>query len=164
MSSMIVRPRIEQLAERPDLLPIVAEWIYNEWWTSVDGASVGALSDLLRGHLIPDQIPLTLVASLDSRPVGTATLLARDVGTEEWPDPSPWLAALYVVPECRHRGIGGALVNVTVSKATALGVGVLHLLTIEREEFYAHRGWRVIHRSDEKVVMSKLAGRSAVSS
>jgi predicted N-acetyltransferase YhbS len=157
---MIVQPRIEQLAERPDLLPIVAAWIYNEWWTSVDGASVDTLLDLLRAHLILDQIPLTLVASVDSRPIGAATLLARDVGTEQWPDLSPWLAALYVVPECRHRGIGGALVNATVSKAAALGVGVLHLLTIEREEFYSHLGWQVIHRSEEKVVMSKLAGGS----
>jgi GNAT superfamily N-acetyltransferase len=42
--------------------------------------------------------------------VGTATLLAQDVDTEQWPELSPWLAAVYVVPEYRHRGIGAALV------------------------------------------------------
>jgi GNAT superfamily N-acetyltransferase len=158
VSSIIVQPRIEQLAERPDLLSVVADWIYHQWWTSVDGASVEKLSQLLRAHLVLDQIPLTLVASLDSRPVGTATLLTHDVGTEEWPDLSPWLSALYVVPQYREHGIGTALVNATLSKATALGVGVLHLLTTEREEFYANLGWHPGHRSGRKVVMSKLAG------
>src|ERR1700730_13763549 len=84
-SLTIVQPRIEQLAERPDLLPTVAAWIYNEWWTAVDGANVGTLTDLLRAHLIPDQMPITLVASLERCPVGTATLLAHDAGTEQWP-------------------------------------------------------------------------------
>ena len=109
----------------------------------------------MRGHLVHDQIPLTLVASLDSRPVGTATLLAHDVGTEQWPDLTPWLAGVYVMPEYRRRGIGGALVNATVSKATALGVRVLYLSTIDREQFYVHLGWRVVDRSDQTIVMSK---------
>ena len=151
----ITQPQIEQLAERPDLLPIVAAWIYNQWWTTIEGASVNTLADQLRGHLIHDQIPLTFVASLDRRPIGTATLMAHDVGTEQWPDLSPWLAALYVIPDYRRRGIGGALVNATVSKARALGVRVLYLYTADREDFYAHLGWKVVDRRDRMVVMSK---------
>jgi predicted N-acetyltransferase YhbS len=148
-------PRIEQLAERPDLLPVVATWIYQEWWTAVDGASVGTLTDLLRAHLVPDQMPLTLVASLETLPVGTATLLVHDVGTEQWPELSPWLAAVYVVPEYRHRGIGAALVNSIVAKATALRVEALYLQTVGSEKFYARLGWGVLHRAEEKTVMSK---------
>jgi hypothetical protein len=71
------------------LLPIVAAWIYNEWWTAVDGANLATVTDLLRAHLVDDQLPLTLVASLEHRPVGTATLLAHDVDTEQWPELSP---------------------------------------------------------------------------
>ncbi|MBV8805563.1 MAG: GNAT family N-acetyltransferase, partial [Sinobacteraceae bacterium] len=73
-------------------------------------------------------------------------------------DLSPWLAALYVIPDCRCRGVGGALVNATVSKARALGVRVLYLYTADREDFYAHLGWKVVDRSDWKVVMSKSTG------
>jgi predicted N-acetyltransferase YhbS len=160
VSLTIVRPRIERLAERPDLLPTVAAWIYNEWWTAVDGANVGKLTDQLRAHLIQDQMPLTLVASLERCPVGTATLLAHDVGTEQWPELSPWLAAVYVVPECRHRGIGAALVNAIVAKAMALGMGALYLLTVGREGFYARLGWQVVHRREDRTVMSKPTGRS----
>ena len=153
MSSMPVQPRIEQLAERPDLLPSVAHWIYNQWWTSVAGANVNTLTELLRTHLVLDQIPLTLVASADSRPIGTATLIAHDVGTEQWPDLTPWLAALYVVPECRGGGVGKALVNAIVSKAAELGARVLHLTTVDREGFYARLGWSTIHKTPKKVVM-----------
>ncbi|MDB6104021.1 MAG: family N-acetyltransferase [Gammaproteobacteria bacterium] len=148
-------PRIEQLAERPDLLPVVAAWIYQEWWTAVDGASVGTLTDLLRAHLVPHQMPLTLVASLEMLPVGTATLLVHDVGTEQWSELSPWLAAVYVAPEFRHRGIGAALVSAIAAKARALGVEALYLQTVGSEKFYAHLGWQVLHRAEEKIVMSK---------
>jgi len=151
----IAPPRIEQLAERPDLLPVVATWIYQEWWTAVDGASVGTLTDLLRAHRVPDQMPLTLVATLKTLPVGTATLLVHDVGTEQWPQFSPWLAAVYVVPEYRYRGIGAALVNAIVAKATALGVVALYLQTVGSEKFYARLGWRVLRTAEEKILMSK---------
>lgn len=152
-----MQSQIAQLAERQDLLSTVADWIYNEWWTEVEGASVETLADLLRAHMVPDQIPLTLVASLDCRPVGTATLLARDVETEEWPDLTPWLAAVYVVPEYRRRGVGAALIQSIVEKAGALGVGTLYLSTVGREDYYAGLGWTVIHRSEDKVVMSRTA-------
>jgi hypothetical protein len=33
--------RIAELAERTDLLSVVAGWIYDEWWSEIDGASVG---------------------------------------------------------------------------------------------------------------------------
>ena len=155
---MITQPQIEQLAERPDLLQIVAAWIYRQWWTTVEGASVNTLEDLLRGHLVHDEIPLTFVASLDRRPIGTATLIAHDVGTEQWPDLSPWLAALYVIPDYRRRGVGGALVSATMSKARALGARAVYLSTVYREDFYAHLGWQVVDRSDRTVVMSKSTG------
>ncbi len=152
--------RIEQLPERADLLLTVAGWIYNEWWTEVEGASVGTLTDLLRAHLTADQIPMTLVASLEGCPAGTATLLAHDVETEEWPDLSPWLAALYVMPEYRRRGVGAALIKAIVEKAGLLGVAMLYLSTVGREEFYADLGWQVIHRSEDKVVMSRSVAGS----
>jgi predicted N-acetyltransferase YhbS len=148
-------PRIQQLAERPDLLPVVADWIYREWWTTVAGATADTVTDLLRGHLVPDRMPLTLVASLGNRPIGTVTLLEHDVGTEQWPDLSPWLAALYVVPEFRQGGTGATLVSAIVTRAMALRVGVLYLVTVDREAFYARLGWQVLRREEGKVVMMK---------
>jgi len=154
---MAPSPRIEQLAERPDLLPVVATWIYQEWWTRVDGASAGTLTDLLGTHMALDQMPLTLVATLETLPVGTATLLAHDVGTEQWPQLSPWLAAVYVVPEYRYRGSGAALVNTIVEIASALGVEALYLQTAGSDRFYARLGWGVLDRAEGKIVMFKTS-------
>lgn len=134
---------------------MVAAWIYDEWWQDVEGSSVGNLTDLLRAHLVPDHIPLTVVASLDTLPVGTATLVAHDSGTEQWSHLSPWLAAVYVVPEYRRRGIGASLVNAIVSAAAA-ETDILYLLTTEREEFYARLGWKVFDRAGEAIVMSRV--------
>src|SRR6266849_1763119 len=156
MSHMTAPPRIEQLAKRTELLPVIAAWIYDEWWQDIPGSSPSDLTDLLRTHLVPDHLPLTLVASLNTLPVGTATLLAHDVGTEQWPDLTPWLAAVYVVPEHRRRGIGASLVNAIVSEAAAAVMDVLYLLTTEREEFYTQLGWEVFDRAGEATVMSRV--------
>ena len=67
MPSRLLRPTIEQLADRPDCLPIVAAWIYEEWWTHVPGANTDSLIGLLRSHLSRDRIPLTLIASVERR-------------------------------------------------------------------------------------------------
>jgi predicted N-acetyltransferase YhbS len=146
--------RIEQLANRSDLLSVVAGWLYHEWWQDIEDASLSTLTDLLRTHLVPDQIPMTLVALLGAQPVGTATLLAHDVGTEQWPQLSPWMAAVYVAPAYRRRGVGARLVDATVAGARAMGTDVLYLLTTEREDFYARLGWQVLDRAKDSVVMS----------
>lgn len=155
MSSTTTPLRIEQLAERHDLLATVAEWIYQQWWTTAPGESVVTLAARLQAHLIHDHIPLTLVASTGYQAVGTVTLLAHDVDTEPWPELSPWLAALYVVPGYRHRGIGRALVNAAEARATVLGVRELYLSTKGREVFYTYLGWRTVHRREGLVVMAK---------
>jgi GNAT superfamily N-acetyltransferase len=64
------------------------------------------------------------------------------------------------MPEYRRRGVGAALINAIVEKAASLRVGILYLSTVEREEFYADLGWQVIHRSEDKVVMSSSIARS----
>jgi predicted N-acetyltransferase YhbS len=154
--------RIEQLANRPEFLQVVAAWIYDEWWQYVEDTSLAKLTDLLRPHLVSDQIPFSLVASLHTLPVGTASLVAHDVGTEQWPQLSPWLAAVYVVPEYRRGGIGAALVNAVTAQAGAMGTVVLYLLTTEREDFYSRLGWEVFDRTELGTVMSRSLDRFAV--
>jgi GNAT superfamily N-acetyltransferase len=142
------------------IVPLVATWIYEEWWSETPGSSVSQVADLLRAHLALNRMPSTLVAFLDRLPVGTASLLEHDVGTEEWPDLSPWLAALYVVPEYRERGIGAALVNAIIDTAGELRAERLYLLTVGREGFYADLDWKVLERAGEKRVMTYHMGSS----
>jgi N-acetylglutamate synthase-like GNAT family acetyltransferase len=62
------------------------------------------------------------------------------------------------------RGVGAALIQAVVEKAAALRVETLYLSTVGREEYYASLGWNVIHRSEDKVVMSKATNRRKISS
>jgi predicted N-acetyltransferase YhbS len=146
---------IDQLAKRPELLPSVARWIYAEWWQDSQDASVTRVTELLRPHLVPDRMPMTLVASIGPDPVGTASLLAHDVGTERWPRLSPWLAAVYVVPEFRRQGVGTALVASVLAHAGVLGTTMIYLLTMGRESFYVRLGWSVLDRVGARTVMSR---------
>lgn len=145
--------RIRTLSERPSWLPVIAEWIYEEWWGHVQDASPEKLAEILRPHLIPGSIPVTLAAEVDEKPVGTVSLLEHDVETEEWPELTPWLAALFVDPKCRRFGVGTRLLDAAASTASSLGFDVLYLTTSGAEDFYARRGWVPLYRSNERVVM-----------
>ena len=142
--------RIIELAQRPDLLPLVAAWIYNEWWAGNPANSVETVARLLRGHLRSGEMPMTLIALQDGEPVGTCTLLEHDVDTEAWPDLSPWLAAVYVLPDRRSQGIGGRLVRTGVEAARQLGVERLYLGAGDRAGFYVQLGWDVIDRRQSR--------------
>jgi predicted N-acetyltransferase YhbS len=149
-----VNLRIEALAAHPGFVPTVAAWIYEEWWTQVAGATAATMTAMLRENLAKPPPPLTLVARDGTRPLGTVSLLAHDVGTHRWASLSPWLAALYVVPSARCLGIGAALLATACAESAAFGAQRLHLLTTNQEPFYARRGWQRLDRHEGAVVMA----------
>lgn len=146
---------IEALGARPEHLATVAQWIYRQWWTAVPGASAASLGAMLRAGLTQAPLPLTLVATAAQHPVGTVSVLAHDIGTEAWPALSPWLAALYVVPAARRRGVGAALIAAALARAAGFAAGPVYLLTTGQEAYYAQRGWQVLARRDAAVVMAR---------
>ena len=151
---------VEALAAHPQHLPTVAQWIYRQWWSEVPGASVATLEAMLREGLTQAPMPLTLVATSEQQALGTVTVLAHDVGTERFVPMSPWLAALYVIPAARRRGIGAALIEAALARAAEFAAGSIYLLTTDQEAYYQRRGWRVLTRSDDAVVMARALART----
>jgi GNAT superfamily N-acetyltransferase len=123
------QPTIRALAACPQFVPQVAQWIYEQWWTEVAGASPATLSATLRENLSRTPLPHTLVACEGTRAVGTVSILAHDVGTARWAQLSPWLAALYVAPAARRCGVGTALIEAARAHAAGFTPGPLYLLT-----------------------------------
>ena len=124
--------------ERTDLVPIVARWLWEAFWQR-RGASLAAVHDLVaasRARLGPPQCFVRLDAGV---PVGTASLVARDL--DAWPDLTPWLAGVYVVPEARGRGHVRALIGAAEAAGRAAGVPELWLHTRTAERLYARAGW-----------------------
>jgi GNAT superfamily N-acetyltransferase len=145
------------LADRRDLVPIVAGWHYEEWGLGHPGGSPEMWTDTLRGQLGRDSIPIAWVALLDGRPVGSVKLIEQDMATR--PELSPWLSSLYVVEEHRGEGIASKLIDVCEEAARALGHETIYLYTTTAEGIYVKAGWETVIREpygDEQVaIMSK---------
>jgi len=114
----------------------IAAWIHGAFWTR-SGKGVDVVEDLLRQADDPDRIPLALLALVDEEPAGTVNLVASDSRARA--DLIPWLAALFVSPEHRGKGIGEGLVRTLIAEAATLGVTEVFLET-DIPEFYARLG------------------------
>ena len=138
--------RVVPLGDRPELIPTLAGWLYEQWGYFHDHDSVDRRISELRERLDSARVPVAFVAlSSDesgAMPIGTASLTADDLDTR--PDLTPWLASVFVPAEFRRIGVGAALVEAVVAHARTLGIGKLYLFTEDRSEFYGRLGWTFV--------------------
>ena len=103
-------------------------------------------------------VPYAWIAFMDAKPVGSVSLIASNMDTR--PELKPWLAALFVLPTWRGRGIGSALMERCAAEARTSGFSTLHLYTSEAESYYRRRGWIVIGRERYEDVEVTLRPRA----
>jgi N-acetylglutamate synthase-like GNAT family acetyltransferase len=60
----------------------------------------------------------------------------------------PWLAALYVHPAQRGRGVASALVKHATQAAQAMGISRLYLYTNTARGLYERLGWHLIEEDE----------------
>ncbi len=138
------RVMVDFLANHTVHVETVARWIFDEW-DHVTLPDMEAERAVVRARLRDDRVPLSLIALDGDQCVGTVSLYVDDLSSR--PDLTPWLAALYVPPAHRNRGIGGMLVQEVVDVARRLGVRRLYLHTETASGFYVSRGWRLLFRT-----------------
>ena len=131
--------RLAYLANHPEVIPSLARWL-DEEWGHLPGASLAKRIEQLEAQAQRGVIPCAFVAFDDSQPVGSASLVANDMRSH--PELSPWLAAVYVAPPARGRGIGSELSLRVAQEALALGYEHLYLFTPSQQRLYARLGWR----------------------
>ena len=162
-SDLDVDVSIKYLADCPDTVPLLAQWLFDEWgYRSPDG-TVQGMADNLHQRLNRNRLPMALVALGQGEPLGTASLKAREV--EIRPDYENWLATVYVDKPYRGGGVGSMLIEAASEEAAKLGIDELYLYTRrnETEALYARLGWvpveRLIYRGRPAVIMKRtLAG------
>ncbi len=115
------------LYERPEHRRLVADWIYEAFWFELEGYSPAFFEGKLSEAAGPDRLPLSLLALEGDRPVGTVNLIVNDDPTR--PHLTPWLAALYVEPDCRGRGHAVALCRRLFVEAGRLGCHEVYIAT-----------------------------------
>jgi len=154
--------QIDRLYDHPAWIPTVAKWIYGEWHDIIAQTSLEAYTAHMGARVTRSGIPLMLVGILDGEPVGTASVVARDLAIR--PELTPWLAAVYVAPEHREGGVGTSLVSHATEYAFSQGVGRLYLYTFDRESFYTRQGWAVLEKTScfgrHITVMARDAGEA----
>ena len=89
----------------------------------------------------PEALPLTFIAVEGETLVGTVGLWRCDLISRQ--DLFPWMAALYVAPDARGRGIAGQLQQHVIDYARRLGHPQLYLYSACRD-FYERFGWQYI--------------------
>src|SRR5437867_12169143 len=98
--------QVQQLSECLQHLETVGNWIFYQWWSRrCDSAEV--VLAWLRNHTQKDKVPYTVVALVEGIPEGSCSVIHNDCVHR--PQYSPWVAAVFVKPEMRHRGSASAM-------------------------------------------------------
>ena len=132
---------------------LAARWRYDAFFTK-DGGRFEESRDALHVWMQGLGYETALLAEVDGQPAGSCLFVREEIDPKH--DLTPWLAALYVAPEYRKRGIASALVRAVEQHARGVGCKQLYLYTITAELLYAKLGWIMRERFDwhgEKFVL-----------
>ena len=131
---------VDYLKDHPETVRQVASWIYHAFHAENPEASVEGLESRLKPHVNSRSLPMTLVAySNEGSAVGTVSLIESD--WDQKPELSPWLAALYVSPEGRKKGVATLLCKKLIEEARALHYEKIYLITVDQQNLYKKMGW-----------------------
>jgi hypothetical protein len=132
---------VVRIADRPDLLPIVAGWLWHEWWHQ-DGYTLEQTHDEVAASVSPSGPPQSFVLMIDGKPIGTASLVVHDL--DERPDLTPWLAGVFVIPMARGPGHVVHLIQAVEAPCRSAAIPGVWLYTAGAERVYARAGWRSV--------------------
>jgi GNAT superfamily N-acetyltransferase len=152
----------EFIADRVELIPIVARWHFDEWGRLDADSSFEKTCETISEWRNRDQAPLMVLAIEDKKLVGTAALKPHEM-LSMFPDHEPWLGSVFVHPDYRNRSIASQLALKIVERATSFGAAQLFLQTVRLDGgLYARLGWRPIeqvnYRGHDVLVMAKRLG------
>ena len=130
------------LRQRPDFAATVADRVWRAWWEP-KGRALEPVADFVRGAAEGASIPSALVAHEGGAYLGSALLIASDLDAR--PRYTPWVAAVWVEPAHRRRGIGAALVREGAALAGRMGFAPAYLCALPHNHgFYRALGWRLV--------------------
>jgi GNAT superfamily N-acetyltransferase len=154
---------VKQLSECPEHLVTVGTWIYEQWWRTPNNTPEVVLSKI-REHTGKDRIPFTVVALQGGRPVGSCCVIENDCAHR--PRYTPWVAAVYVEPQSRRRGIASRILQEAFRVAERIQAGGLFIdCHVKTARVYEKNGWAILEREvgdkDSLVMFRSTRGEPA---
>lgn len=125
--------QVVTLRRRSDLLDAAADWFHDKW-----GVPREAYLARMEAYLNCRTEYGWYLCLEDGRIVGGLGVIENDFHDRK--DLAPNVCAVYTEPECRGRGVAGALLNSVVGDMKAKGVSPLYLVT-DHVGFYERYGW-----------------------
>lgn len=134
---------IIDLRKEPEHLQTLAKWHHAQWSYLNPDTSLNSRIEKMQAYLNEQTIPTTLICKIGQQLVGSAAIVEHQMKTH--PSITPWLAALFVTPDFRKRGIGEQLVRHIMQFARESGFNTLHLFTNHQQNFYTRLGWSKLY-------------------
>ena len=146
------------LAEFPDHVKTVSNWLFDEWGDPSQGHSPSRLSQRLHSRISMNSLPQHILALEDGEPVGFVVIKLFEM--EEYPEREHWLGSLFVPLDKRGSGIGSALISEVIRRCDDHGISRLSLQTEELSGgIYRRHGWsdveEITSRGDRVLVMER---------
>jgi GNAT superfamily N-acetyltransferase len=128
------------LADRPDAIPRIASWYFDQWGHLRKNADVRDFEKKLQSSLNRNELPLVILAVEREEIVGVTELKYREM--DIFPDKEHWLGGVYVPEEHRGRGIASQLIQQALRISRTHGVSTLFLQTENLDGgLYVNLGW-----------------------
>ena len=134
--------RIGYLVDHPEALPTLERLFESEWASYYGAGGRGNAHQDLIAYSNRGQLPVGLVAFLDSEPCGVAALKADSISTHK--HFTPWIAGGMVAPQFRRNGIGARLVSALEDVARNLGFTTVYSGTSTANSLLIHEGWQLM--------------------
>ena len=134
--------RISYLIDHPDYIPLLAQWLFEQWDAILGEKTTETRIKKLKAHMNRDQLPIAWVAHANGQLLGTAALRVHDL--EEREDLTPWLGGVFVASQFRRRGLGAALCTTVEEAARSRGIQTLYLFTLDKQQWYLRQGWTLL--------------------
>ncbi|WP_168173393.1 MULTISPECIES: GNAT family N-acetyltransferase [unclassified Thalassospira] len=137
---------IVYLADRPDCVDACAAWSFGRWGVQKPDSKLENVRAYFAQCSQKDDLPLTLLAinRETGLPIGMASLWPQD-GTD-WPEKTPWIAAVYTLYRYRGLGIARCLVNRLLGEAERLSIKTVYLKSGSAAEMYRSFGFKELDR------------------
>ena len=139
---IIIQPLYKCMASIPTLAQIWVDVLGQTWLPNLSSMSIA--KDLAK-NIAKDDLPTTLVAKYDSKPIGMVTLCKKDGLDSKL---TPWLADFVVAERYQKQGIGHVLMDAALHQSVTLGYKKLHLFTFDEklQGYYRRFGWETIDK------------------